>query len=158
VITYEWRGAFTNAEVNALHAEAFGHEPGDDDWEAQLLRHSLGWVCARDRAHLAGFVNVAWDGAGHAFVLDTAVARRSRRRGVGTGLVAEAVRGAQAAGCEWLHVDFEQRRRRRPSARVTRTVGGHNARYDSGITTAVSRWSAWRQSWRFMLTRTMRRC
>ena len=22
-ITFEWRGAFTNAEVNALHAEAF---------------------------------------------------------------------------------------------------------------------------------------
>jgi hypothetical protein len=26
---------------------------------------------------------------------------------VGTGLVAEAVRQARAAGCEWLHVDFE---------------------------------------------------
>jgi hypothetical protein len=24
-ITYEWRGEFENAEVNALHAEGFGH-------------------------------------------------------------------------------------------------------------------------------------
>jgi len=23
-VVYEWRGAFTNREVNALHAEAFG--------------------------------------------------------------------------------------------------------------------------------------
>jgi len=30
VITYEWRGLFNNAEVNALPAEGFGHEPGDD--------------------------------------------------------------------------------------------------------------------------------
>ena len=111
MITYEWRGAVTNAEVNALHAEAFDHQPGDDDWRAQLERHSLGWVCARDGTQLAGFVNVAWDGAGHAFILDTIVAGRSRRRGVGTGLVAEAVRQARAAGCEWLHVDFEARLR-----------------------------------------------
>ena len=108
MITYEWRGACTNAEVSALHAEAFGHEPSDDDWRAQLERHSLGWVCARDGAVLAGFVNVVWDGAGHAFILDTVVAGHARRRGVGTGLVAEAVRQARAAGCEWLHVDFEE--------------------------------------------------
>jgi hypothetical protein len=40
VISYEWRGAFTNDEVNALHAEAFG-ERLDDDWRSQLDRHSL---------------------------------------------------------------------------------------------------------------------
>jgi len=107
VFTYEWRGAFTNAEVNALHAEGFGHPPGDGDWRAQLERHSLGWVCARDGAGLAGFVNVAWDGAGHAFILDTLVAGRARRHGVGTRLVAEAVARARAAGCEWMHADFE---------------------------------------------------
>jgi hypothetical protein len=45
-ITYAWRADFENAEVNALHAEAFE-------------------------------------------------------------LVAVAVREARAAGCEWLHVDFE---------------------------------------------------
>jgi N-acetylglutamate synthase-like GNAT family acetyltransferase len=30
-----------------------------------------------------------------------------RRRGVGTELVAVAAQEAAAAGCEWLHVDFE---------------------------------------------------
>jgi GNAT superfamily N-acetyltransferase len=30
-----------------------------------------------------------------------------RRHGVGTRLVELAVEGARAAGCEWLHVDFE---------------------------------------------------
>ena len=52
---YEWRGFFTNQEVNALHAEAF----------------------------------------------------RARGRGIGTHLVARARDGAKAAGCEYLHVDFE---------------------------------------------------
>jgi ribosomal protein S18 acetylase RimI-like enzyme len=52
-------------------------------------------------------VNVAWDGSAHAFILDTVVALEARHQGVGAGLVAEARRRAQAAGCEWLHVDFE---------------------------------------------------
>jgi GNAT superfamily N-acetyltransferase len=108
VISYLWRDVFSNAEVNALHAEGFGHEPLDLDWRAQLERHSLGWVCARGAGgELTGFVNVAWDGAAHAFVLDTLVSSRLRRQGVGTGLIDCAVREARAAGCEWLHVDFE---------------------------------------------------
>lgn len=38
-----------------------------------MNRHSLGWVCARFDGALVGFVNVAWDGAAHAFILDTVV-------------------------------------------------------------------------------------
>ncbi|MCI3928486.1 GNAT family N-acetyltransferase [Streptomyces sp. AN091965] len=106
-ITYEWRGDFDNAAVNALHAEGFGHPVLDLDWLGQVHRHSLGWVCARDGGDLVGFVNVAWDGGVHAFVLDTVVATGRRRCGVGAGLVAEAARHARAAGCEWLHVDFD---------------------------------------------------
>ena len=108
--TYQWRGDFSSAEANALHAECFGHAVlGDDewDWRGQVERHSLGWVCARDGAELVGFVNVAWDGVVHAFVLDTMVTAAQRRHGVGTRLVEVAVREARAAGCEWLHVDFE---------------------------------------------------
>jgi GNAT superfamily N-acetyltransferase len=104
---YEWRGHFANAEVNALHAEGFGHRVLADDRWGQVNRHSLGWVCAREDADLVGFVNVAWDGAVHAFVLDTLVAEAVRREGVGKALVARAVEGARAAGCEWLHVDFD---------------------------------------------------
>jgi ribosomal protein S18 acetylase RimI-like enzyme len=106
-ITCEWRGAFANDAINALHAEAFGHRVLVDDWQAQVRRHSLGWVCARDADRLVGFVNVAWDGGVHAFILDTMVAGDARHRGVGSALVEMAVREARAAGCEWLHVDFE---------------------------------------------------
>ncbi len=106
--TYHWRGDFDNASVNALHAEAFGHPVLDDDWKAQVHEHSLGWVCARDdRGVLVGFVNVAWDGAVHAFLLDTMVTAHVGRQGIGTQLVTVAVAEAQTAGCEWLHVDFD---------------------------------------------------
>jgi GNAT superfamily N-acetyltransferase len=106
-ITYEWRGGFDDAAVNALHAEGFGHPALAVDWSARVRRHSLGWVCARDAGRLVGFVNVAWDGGAHAFVLDTMVDGARRRSGIGAELVAEAVRRAREAGCEWLHVDFE---------------------------------------------------
>jgi ribosomal protein S18 acetylase RimI-like enzyme len=106
-IVYEWRGSFDNAEVNALHAEGFGHRVLDDDWKGQVERWSLGWVCARDGDELVGFVNVPWDGAVHAFILDTLVGGQDRRLGIGTRLVALATEEARAAGCEWLHVDFD---------------------------------------------------
>jgi GNAT superfamily N-acetyltransferase len=108
VTTYAWRDRFDSSEISVLHAEGFGHPVLDDeDWWGQVNRHSLGWVCARDEGTLVGFVNVVWDGGVHAFVLDTLVAQAHRRRGIATGLIAQAVTGARAAGCEWLHVDFE---------------------------------------------------
>jgi len=109
---FEWRDAFDNASLNALHAEAFGHELLDYDWEDQVRRHSLGWVCAYEGDEIVGFVNVPWDGGSHAFIMDTVVSTRSRRRGVGKRLVAAAVPRAREAGCEWLHVDFENHLRR----------------------------------------------
>jgi GNAT superfamily N-acetyltransferase len=115
-VAYDWRGEFTNEALNVLHAEGFEHPYLDIDWHTQLNGHSLGWVCARDggyggeagaRGELVGFVNVAWDGGVHAFILDTMVAAQAQRRGIGSGLIATAVEHARAAGCEWLHVDFE---------------------------------------------------
>jgi GNAT superfamily N-acetyltransferase len=107
MISYEWRGAVSNSELNALHAEGFGHRALDEDWQAQLTGHSLGWVAARANGDLAGFVNVAWDGGVHAFILDTLVAAGAQRQGIGTRLVATAIEHARATGCEWLHVDFD---------------------------------------------------
>ena len=108
MIGYEWRGHFGNAELNALHAEAFGHDLRDDDWWMRVNRHSLGWVCARNGGNLVGFVNLAWDGGVHAFILDPIVALAVRRQGVGRRLLACAEENARAAGCEWLHVDFDE--------------------------------------------------
>jgi GNAT superfamily N-acetyltransferase len=106
-VHYGWRGDFENAEVNALHAEGFGHRVLDDDWKSQVERHSLGWICAREGDELVGFVNVPWDGGTHAFILDTLVRARARRQGIGTRMIAVAAAGARAAGCEWLHADFD---------------------------------------------------
>lgn len=106
LITYSWRGDFENMEVNVLHAEAFGHSVSNHDWTEQLQR-SVGWVVARLEHELVGFVNVAWDGGVHAFILDTMVSNKVRRAGVGKQLIATASQKAQDAGCEWLHVDFE---------------------------------------------------
>ena len=109
-ITYQWRGTFTNQEVNALHAEAFSTRVFDEsewNWIELADRHSLGWVVARDSDGLAGFVNVVWDGLVHAWLQDTMVAGRARGQGIGTELVARAAQGARVAGCEYLHADFD---------------------------------------------------
>jgi len=114
VITLDWRGDFDNAEVNELHAEAFGtrvFDASEWDWLALVHEHSLGWVTARDHETLVGFVNVVWDGQVHAWLQDTMVASAARHRGVGTQLVATAVEHARTAGCGWLHVDFDERLR-----------------------------------------------
>lgn len=104
-VHYQWRGDASDAEFFAL-TEAHGGRP-EAGWWDKSRPHCLGWVTARLPAgDLIGFVNVAWDGADHAFVLNTKVARAYQRRGIATELVAVAVRNARTAGCEWLHVDF----------------------------------------------------
>lgn len=72
------------------------------------LRHSLTYVCAYARDRLVGFVNVAWDGGLHAFLLDTTVHPEMRRRGIGQQLVKQAAQEAINRGIEWLHVDYEK--------------------------------------------------
>jgi GNAT superfamily N-acetyltransferase len=112
-VTYrwQWRGAFENFEVTALHGDAF--EAGvvvasETDWQSLLANHSLGWVTARDRDQLLGFVNVIWDGQSYAWIQDLEVNSASRHLGVGSELVATACEASRTAGCEWLHVDFEE--------------------------------------------------
>ena len=97
--------AVTSAELNALRTAAWA-QVGDQDWEP-ILGRSLGWVCALDEGRLVGFVNVAWDGGFHAFLLDTTVHPAYQRQGLGRALVGEAAALARERGAEWLHVDFE---------------------------------------------------
>lgn len=106
-IRYEWRGDFANEEINTLHADAFEHISFEDDWQRLVTEHSLGWVTARAGASLVGFVNVIWDGQVHAWIQDEMVSSESRRLGIGVRLIAVARDGAKSAGCEWLHVDFD---------------------------------------------------
>ncbi len=76
-------------------------------WWDRVRPHSLGWVTARDADLLVGFVNVAWDGGDHAVLLDTKTRGADQRQGIATEVVRIAALHAAAAGCEWLHVDFE---------------------------------------------------
>lgn len=87
-----WRRAW-----GATAARAFG----------PLLARSLVHVGALEGGRLVGFVNVAWDGGVHAFILDTCVDPTWRRQGIATALVRQAAKAARARGAEWLHVDFE---------------------------------------------------
>lgn len=94
--------------LSALHARAFGGDPADvQPWAGRLRRHALTWIGAFETGRLTGFVQVAWDGGRHAFVLDTAVDPAAQHHGTGTALVEAAAEQARAAGCDWLHVDFE---------------------------------------------------
>ena len=109
-ITYHWRGAFSNTEIHALHAEAFETRLFDEsewNWVDQCERYSLGWVVARHDGRFVGFANVLWDGLVHAFIEDVMVDTAMRHRGIGVRLVHAARDGAKAAGCDFLHVGFE---------------------------------------------------
>ena len=111
MIEYCWRGKIDNDALNALHADAFGHGVYNDDWRTQTARHSLGWVTAHDDGRLVGFLNVPWDGRVHAWLQDVIVSSLDRHRGIGRAMVAVAADHSRAAGCEWLHVDFDEEHR-----------------------------------------------
>jgi GNAT superfamily N-acetyltransferase len=74
---------------------------------ALVERQSLGWCTARIDGELVGFTNVIWDGLVHAWLQDVMVSPSQQRTGIGQAMVELAVEEARRAGCEWLHVDFD---------------------------------------------------
>ncbi len=87
--------SLTNDALNALFAAAWlEHTVRDFN---PVLSRSLAVVGAYHQDRLIGFVNLAWDGGYHAFILDTTVHPEFRR----------VVAAAQGHGVEWVHVDFE---------------------------------------------------
>ena len=106
-IEYQWRGEITDRELVSL-TESHGGRAERGWWDC-IRRHSLGWATARlPSGALVGFVNVAWDGGDHAFLLDPKVRPDHQHRGIGTELVHLAALHAKRAGCEWLEVDFDE--------------------------------------------------
>lgn len=104
-IAYRVSPPVTDDELNELFSSAW---PGRAASQFQtVLGRSLAYICAFDSGRLVGFVNLAWDGGEHAFLLDTTVRPAHRRRGVGRQLVRRAAELARERGVEWLHVDFE---------------------------------------------------
>lgn len=107
-ITYRVSPPVANEDLNSLFAASWPNG-GKGDF-GPVLERSLVYVCAfrEDREEdLIGFVNVAWDGGVHAFLLDTTVRPDFRHGGVGTELVRRAVAESTGRGVEWLHVDYE---------------------------------------------------
>ena len=110
-ITYEWRGSFTNDEIHALHSEAFDtrlFNESEWNWVEQVNSHSLGWVVAPTRGPVCRIRQCPFGMAlVHAFIEDVMVDGSKRHRGIGVGVVHAARDGAKDAGCEFLHVGFE---------------------------------------------------
>jgi GNAT superfamily N-acetyltransferase len=104
-LTYAISPPVSSDALNVLFAASWpDYVPSDF---APVLARSLLYVCASDGDRLVGYVNVAWDGGIHAFLLDTIVHPDLRRNGVGVELVRRAAEAAKARGIHWLHVDYE---------------------------------------------------
>ena len=95
----------TNEELNPLFAVSWP----EHEWRdfAPVLSRSLTYICAFAKGRLIGFVNLAWDGGLHAFLLDPTVHPDWRGRGIGRHLVHRTVVVVQGPGVERVHVDFD---------------------------------------------------
>jgi len=104
-IAYAVNPQITNEELNPLFAAAWEKHTFYDF--LPVLKQSLAFVCAYHAKRLVGFVNLAWDGGQHAFLLDTTVDPVYQHRGIGQQLVKTAAGFAKEKNVDWIHVDFE---------------------------------------------------
>ena len=105
MITYKVKPQLSDLQIKPLFRAAWSGEE-DASYEG-VLQRSLSYICAYAGEHLIGFVNIAWDGGVHAFLVDTTVHPSYQRRGIATELVKRATQEAKKAGCHWLHVDYD---------------------------------------------------
>jgi ribosomal protein S18 acetylase RimI-like enzyme len=92
-------------ELQPMWQAAWGN-PWSGDL-AFILNRSLVHACAYAGDRVVGYVNVAWDGGVHAFLLDTTVDPEFQRRGIASELVRLVSLEARSRGAQWLHVDYE---------------------------------------------------
>jgi GNAT superfamily N-acetyltransferase len=104
-VEYRMKPPLTEEQLEPLFREGFVES--DVQGYARVLERSLTWVGAFHNGELIGFVNLAWDGKEHAFLLDAVVRERVRNRGVGIQMVRRAIAAAREAGVRWVHVDYE---------------------------------------------------
>ena len=98
------RPNLNDAELNSLFAASWSEHAVRAF--GPILRRSLTYFGAYQESTLVGFVNVAWDGGAHAFLLDPTVAPECRHQGIGLALVDAAAQASAIRGAEWLHVDY----------------------------------------------------
>jgi GNAT superfamily N-acetyltransferase len=104
-IVYRNSPPVNNDELNTLFSAAWPNHVEANF--TPVLNRSLAYICAYQGERLIGFVNLAWDGGIHAFLLDTTVHPDLRRQGIGRQLVEHAILAAKERGIEWISVDFE---------------------------------------------------
>lgn len=104
MLNYQISPPLSNAQMNNLFSSAWPNHRERDF--SQLLAHSLAYVAAFSGTQLVGFVNIAWDGGVHGFILDTTVHAGFQRQGIGQRLLKEAEKVGKQHDLEWLHVDF----------------------------------------------------
>ncbi|MGI8553918.1 MAG: GNAT family N-acetyltransferase [Dehalococcoidia bacterium] len=100
-VEYRHRPHLDHDILQDLFELAWGSRKGDF---RPVLERSFTWIAAIARGILVGFVNIAWDGGVHFFLLDLTVHPEWQHRGIGSRLVHEAIVECQGRG-EWLHVD-----------------------------------------------------
>lgn len=103
-IRFEIDAEVGGGQLGALWNSVWSETRSDFD---DVLERGLAYVCAFDGETLVGFVNVAWDGGAHAFIVDTSVHPQYRRQGIATAMVKFGRDAAREQGAKWLHVDFE---------------------------------------------------
>ena len=104
-IDFQVAPPLTEAQLAPLLEEEWG-EGAARGYDRALAR-SLTWVAAFQDGTLIGFVNLAWDGNLHAFIVDATVRETIRGRGIGLELVRRAIEVAREAGVRWVHADYE---------------------------------------------------
>lgn len=99
-VTYRWRGPVTDAEmVELVNAHGGTAEVG---WWDRIRPHSLtpaGTSLTSSTSHLTAETMP--------FSLTRKTHGAHQRKGIGMRSVQFAAQHAKAAGCEWLHVDFD---------------------------------------------------
>ena len=96
---YTLRPAIDRQTLQDLFSAAWGAPKSG--YEA-VFAHSFTWVAAWANEELVGFVNVAWDGDVHFFLLDTTVHPEYQHRGIGQRIGGGSHRRlprATASGC-----------------------------------------------------------
>ncbi len=107
IITYKQSPVVSNEALSELYRLGWD-KPGQVVYDFQPIhKRSLGFFCAYSGHKLVGYVNLAWDGGVHAFLLDPTVHPAFQHQGIGRELVLHAIELARESGLEWVHVDYE---------------------------------------------------
>lgn len=103
-VRYQRRAEPDTHRLDALFAAAWGAPKTGYE---RVFPHSFTWITAHAGEELVGFVNVAWDGDAHFFLLDATVHPDWQGKGIGSRLVREAIDACRGNG-DWLHVDANE--------------------------------------------------